>query len=183
MGPSPGSAETRQVLYVARLKSAPALRAGQASQSGSGQRVVRSTICSSHSIGNAFTPPWSGLGPRLGSGKQEELTRRLSAVLGELQRGRGYAERVLVKADGRVTSWPWKTSTGWRQHTTMSGSMREGSSTLYVKPSVASKPGWIPPGLIGSIGRQSSTYRESGSCSRHSTANTRSFSPPVPSSR
>jgi two-component system LytT family response regulator len=39
---------------------------------------------------------------RLGSGKQEELARRLAAVLGELQRERSYADRVLVKSDGRL---------------------------------------------------------------------------------
>ncbi|HEU5041467.1 MAG TPA: LytTR family DNA-binding domain-containing protein [Gemmatimonadales bacterium] len=39
---------------------------------------------------------------RLGSGSQEELARRLAAVLGELQRGRGYADRVVVKSEGRI---------------------------------------------------------------------------------
>jgi two-component system LytT family response regulator len=39
---------------------------------------------------------------RLGSGQQEELARRLSAVLGELQRERAYVDRVLVKAEGRI---------------------------------------------------------------------------------
>jgi two-component system LytT family response regulator len=39
---------------------------------------------------------------RLGPGRQEELNQRLAAVLRELQRGRGYADRVLVKSDGRI---------------------------------------------------------------------------------
>lgn len=39
---------------------------------------------------------------RLGSGMQEELGRRLTAVLGELQHARGYADRLLVKSEGRI---------------------------------------------------------------------------------
>jgi two-component system, LytTR family, response regulator len=43
---------------------------------------------------------------RLGDGNHRELSRRLSAVLAELERGRGYAERILVKSDGRIRFVP-----------------------------------------------------------------------------
>jgi two-component system, LytTR family, response regulator len=36
----------------------------------------------------------------------EELAARLTAVLTELQKGKGYAERILVKADGRIRFVP-----------------------------------------------------------------------------
>jgi two-component system LytT family response regulator len=39
---------------------------------------------------------------RLGSGSQEDLARRLGAVLEEIQQQRGYADRVLVKSEGRI---------------------------------------------------------------------------------
>jgi two-component system LytT family response regulator len=42
---------------------------------------------------------------RAGAG-DATLTRRLTAVLEELQRGRGYAERVLVRGDGRIRFVP-----------------------------------------------------------------------------
>ncbi|HEX6434767.1 MAG TPA: LytTR family DNA-binding domain-containing protein [Gemmatimonadales bacterium] len=40
------------------------------------------------------------------SASYPELAQRLSAVLALLERGRGYAERVLVKADGRIRFVP-----------------------------------------------------------------------------
>jgi two-component system LytT family response regulator len=40
------------------------------------------------------------------NGSEDELAGRLSAVLAELQRGRGYAERVLVKSEGRIRFVP-----------------------------------------------------------------------------
>jgi two-component system, LytTR family, response regulator len=43
---------------------------------------------------------------RLGRSDHAELTRRLSSVLGELERGRGYAERIVVKDDGRIRLVP-----------------------------------------------------------------------------
>ena len=46
---------------------------------------------------------------RRGNGNQQELTRRLTAVLAELERDRGYAERVLVKSDGRIRLVPVET--------------------------------------------------------------------------
>jgi two-component system LytT family response regulator len=43
---------------------------------------------------------------RIGNGSHGELTQRLSAVLTVLERGKGYAERILVKADGRIRFVP-----------------------------------------------------------------------------
>ena len=43
---------------------------------------------------------------RRASGEQEELARRLAAVLSELQRSRGQAQRVLVRTDGRIRFVP-----------------------------------------------------------------------------
>jgi two-component system LytT family response regulator len=39
---------------------------------------------------------------RRASGEQEELSRRLSAVLAELQRAQGHAQRLLVRLEGRI---------------------------------------------------------------------------------
>jgi two-component system LytT family response regulator len=43
---------------------------------------------------------------RHAAGEREELSRRLTAVLAELQRSRGYAQRILVRADGRIRLVP-----------------------------------------------------------------------------
>jgi two-component system LytT family response regulator len=39
---------------------------------------------------------------RRATGEQEELSRRLSAVLAELQRAQGHAQRLLVRSEGRI---------------------------------------------------------------------------------
>jgi len=39
---------------------------------------------------------------RRAGGEQEELSRRLAAVLAELQRSQGHAQRVLVRSEGRI---------------------------------------------------------------------------------
>ena len=39
---------------------------------------------------------------RLAAGERAELTGRLAAVLAELERSRGYAQRILVRSDGRI---------------------------------------------------------------------------------
>jgi two-component system LytT family response regulator len=43
---------------------------------------------------------------RRASGEQEALSQRLAAVLGELQRSRGQAQRVLVRSEGRIRFVP-----------------------------------------------------------------------------
>jgi two-component system LytT family response regulator len=40
------------------------------------------------------------------AGTEAELSERLTAVLGELRRGRSYAERLMVKAEGRIRFVP-----------------------------------------------------------------------------
>jgi two-component system LytT family response regulator len=39
---------------------------------------------------------------RIAAGERTELSSRLSAVLAELERARGYAQRILVRSDGRI---------------------------------------------------------------------------------
>ena len=43
---------------------------------------------------------------RLAAGERAELTGRLAAVLAELERSRGYAQRILVRSDGRIRLVP-----------------------------------------------------------------------------
>jgi two-component system, LytTR family, response regulator len=43
---------------------------------------------------------------RLAAGERTELAGRLAAVLAELQRSRGYAQRILVRSDGRIRLVP-----------------------------------------------------------------------------
>jgi two-component system, LytTR family, response regulator len=43
---------------------------------------------------------------RLAAGERVELAGRLAAVLAELERSRGYAQRVLVRSDGRIRLVP-----------------------------------------------------------------------------
>ena len=43
---------------------------------------------------------------RLAAGERVELSGRLAAVLAELERSRGYAQRILVRSDGRIRLVP-----------------------------------------------------------------------------
>jgi two-component system, LytTR family, response regulator len=43
---------------------------------------------------------------RVAAGERTELAGRLAAVLAELQRSRGYAQRILVRSDGRIRLVP-----------------------------------------------------------------------------
>jgi two-component system LytT family response regulator len=43
---------------------------------------------------------------RLAAGERSALSQRLSAVLAELQRSRGHAQRILVRSDGRIRLVP-----------------------------------------------------------------------------
>jgi len=118
---------------------------------------------------------------RQGSGNQEELAQRLSAVLAELQRGRGYAERVLVKADGRVRfvavedlHWVEAADNYVRLHA-------RGQQHL-VRETIRSFETRLDPARFARIHRSAIiNLSRIGNCSRRSTANTRSFSPRGPS--
>jgi CheY-like chemotaxis protein len=46
---------------------------------------------------------------RLAAGERTELAARLAAVLAELQRSRGYAQRILVRSDSRIGWCRWGT--------------------------------------------------------------------------
>ncbi len=53
-----------------------------------------------------FSAALSRARARLAGGEREELSRRLGAVLAELQRTQGHAQRLVVRSDGRIRLVP-----------------------------------------------------------------------------
>jgi two-component system, LytTR family, response regulator len=89
---------------------------------------------------------------RLAAGERAELAGRLAAVLAELQRSRGYAQRILVRSDGRIRWSRWGRWTGSRRPTTTSGSTPGRSGTWCGRRWGRWRRDSIRPGSRGSTG-------------------------------
>jgi two-component system LytT family response regulator len=109
---------------------------------------------------------------RLGEQRSESLDQRLEAVLSELRAREQYADRLLVKNDGRVMVVRSKTWIGSRRRTTTPECTLPGGATSSASLSRRWSESSTRGSSLGSTGQRSSTSRVSASYSRCSAGST-----------